>query len=100
MDDTPLAPPPAELNFVGTPDNFAEVGQQFFDIFVRDGGLKPHHRVLDVGCGVGRMALPLTGYLTPPGDYDGIVVGAETCDDGPQNGTSGFCNNTCDGTTP
>jgi SAM-dependent methyltransferase len=80
MDDTPLAPPPA-LNFIGT-GNFEEIGRHFFDIFVRDGGLKPHHRVLDVGCGIGRMAVPLTGYLKPPGGYDGfdiVDVGIDWC---------------------
>ncbi len=73
MPETVLASPPAEMNFVGTPD-FDEMGRFFLDLFLRDGGLKPHDRVLDVGCGVGRMALPLTGYLTPPGSYEGIDI--------------------------
>ena len=36
-------------------------------------GLKPEHRVLDIGCGVGRVALPLTRYLTS-GTYDGFDI--------------------------
>jgi SAM-dependent methyltransferase len=38
------------------------------------GELSPHDRVLDVGCGVGRMAIPLSSYLEPPGSYEGFDV--------------------------
>ena len=31
----------------------------------------PHERVLEVGCGIGRMAVPLTGYLSG-GEYEGF----------------------------
>ena len=31
-------------------------------------------RVLDIGCGVGRIAIPLTGYLGGGGQYDGFDV--------------------------
>lgn len=65
--------PPAELDFVGGVD-FVRVGRHFFDLFVGRGGLRPTDRVLDVGCGIGRMAIPLTDYLTPPGRYDGFDV--------------------------
>jgi len=37
-------------------------------------GLKPTDRVLDVGSGIGRMALPLTQHLTGRGSYDGIEI--------------------------
>ena len=36
------------------------------------GGLKPDHRVLDVGCGIGRIAIPLTQYLSAAGSYEGF----------------------------
>ena len=32
--------------------------------------LAPHHRVLDVGCGTGRIAIPLTQYLSSEGRYE------------------------------
>jgi SAM-dependent methyltransferase len=37
-------------------------------------GLTPDEAVLDVGCGVGRVALPLTRYLSPAGRYDGFDI--------------------------
>jgi SAM-dependent methyltransferase len=37
-------------------------------------GLQRHHSVLDVGCGIGRLALVLTDFLEPPGRYDGFDV--------------------------
>lgn len=40
--------------------------------FVELAGLKPSDRVLDLGCGVGRVALPLTRYLNERGGYDGL----------------------------
>lgn len=43
------------------------------ELTVTRGGIKPDSRILDVGCGVGRMALPLTSYLHT-GQYDGFDV--------------------------
>jgi SAM-dependent methyltransferase len=64
--------PPAELMLCGDGD-FRAIGAEFLGHFVRRGGLAPGERVLDIGCGVGRMALPLTQYLED-GTYHGIDV--------------------------
>jgi SAM-dependent methyltransferase len=42
--------------------------------------LKPHERFIDVGCGIGRMARPLTKYLSAEGRYEGIDVVREGVD--------------------
>jgi SAM-dependent methyltransferase len=65
--------PPEELNFVGT-GGFQAVGQEFLRYFIEHAGLRPLERVLDVGCGIGRMAIPLTQYLGAEGSYDGFDV--------------------------
>lgn len=70
--------PPSEKNFVGDGD-FVAVGVEFLKWFVRVGALTPQDRVLDIGSGIGRMALPLTQYLET-GTYDGIDVAAEGVD--------------------
>lgn len=63
--------PPHELSqYVG--GNFEEVGKEFFEFFIQIGKLKPHEKVLDVGCGVGRMAVPLINYLNVHGSYYGF----------------------------
>jgi len=64
--------PPGSLHSVGSPD-FLAVGEEFFRYFVDRCGLEPHHRVLDVGCGTGRMARPLTRYLKK-GSYEGMDI--------------------------
>jgi SAM-dependent methyltransferase len=64
--------PPPEMNFVGGGD-FRGVGEAYLKQFIKF-GLKPHHKVLDVGCGIGRMAIPLTGYLNSKGSYDGFDI--------------------------
>lgn len=66
----PMLPPP-HLHTIGT-GNFRQIGEEFLGHF-RDAGLKPEHRVLDVGAGTGRMALPLTDFLTS-GSYDGLEI--------------------------
>lgn len=75
--------PPDELMFVGSDSsNFKQVGEKWRTTLVNVGGLKPHDRVLEVGCGIGRMAVPLTRYLSPPGSYDGFEIvreGVEWC---------------------
>jgi SAM-dependent methyltransferase len=37
-------------------------------------GLRPHHDVLDVGCGIGRIARYLCDYLDPSSRYEGFDV--------------------------
>lgn len=66
--------PPRRRQFVGRGD-FAATGEEFLAHFRELAGLRPDHRVLDVGCGIGRMARPLAAYLDPArGSYDGFDV--------------------------
>jgi ubiquinone/menaquinone biosynthesis C-methylase UbiE len=48
------------------------MGEHFMRLFVALGGLRPEDDVLDVGCGAGRMAVPLTSFLT--GSYEGFDI--------------------------
>lgn len=73
--------PPKSLSFVGKGD-FVTIGREFRRHFIDLAGLRPEHRVLDVGCGIGRMAIPLTEYLSPVGGYWGfdiVVKGIDWC---------------------
>ncbi|HEX6772030.1 MAG TPA: class I SAM-dependent methyltransferase [Acidobacteriaceae bacterium] len=65
--------PPRTLYFVGDGD-YRRVGLEFRGLFTQYGGLKPEDRVLDVGCGIGRMAVPLTDFLSGPGGYEGFDI--------------------------
>ncbi len=65
--------PPRGLSFVGGGD-FEATGSEFLGHFTELGGLRPSDRVLDIGCGIGRMAIPLSGYLDG-GSYAGFDVG-------------------------
>lgn len=65
--------PPKELQkFVG--GHYEEAGAEFLGHLIDLCGLQPHEAVLDVGCGSGRMALPLTGYLNGEGRYAGFDI--------------------------
>jgi len=54
------------------PENFLKVGQEFKEYFIQMAGLQPHKKILDIGCGAGRMAIPLTGFLSGEGGYWGF----------------------------
>ena len=79
-------PQPESTNvFVGDGD-FRAIGAEFLGYFIRIGGLREDSRVLDIGCGIGRMAVPLTQYLNPKTSrYDGID---------PVEGGIGWCQQT------
>ncbi|MBX5440666.1 MAG: class I SAM-dependent methyltransferase [Solirubrobacteraceae bacterium] len=64
--------PPRRLQFVGAGD-FLATGDEFLGHLVDLAGLEPRSDVLDVGCGIGRIARPLAGYLTT-GRYAGFDV--------------------------
>src|SRR5262245_36962242 len=55
---------------------FVEIGRATVKALIDYEGLKPSHRFLDVGCGIGRMALPLSDYLEN-GMYYGFDITEE-----------------------
>lgn len=65
--------PPKRKIFIGDGD-FRKIGDEFLKYFINLGNVKPDSKVLDVGCGIGRMALPLTSYLKPGAVYEGIDI--------------------------
>ena len=77
------AVPPAHSIFIGNGD-FEAVGKLLLGHFVDEGGLKLTDKVLDVGCGMGRAALPMVDFLDAKagGSYDGFDIvwkGIEWC---------------------
>jgi SAM-dependent methyltransferase len=69
--------PPRRMHFVGHADSdFAATGDEFLNHFRTLGDLRPTDRVLDIGCGIGRMARPLARFLGVGGvgSYDGFDV--------------------------
>lgn len=74
--------PPTRLMFVGTRDVtvFKKNGEEHLRYFIELGELKPDDKVLDVGCGIGRKAVPLTRYLNSNGAYEGFDIVKEGID--------------------
>lgn len=64
--------PPKRLNFVGS-KQFKAVGDEFAKYLVDLAGLKPSDSVLDIGSGIGRIAIPLTNYVQD-GEYFGFDI--------------------------
>jgi SAM-dependent methyltransferase len=67
----PAAPPDALLAGVGTGDYF-ETGERVTALLGKLAGLRRNDRVLDVGCGLGRLAWPISESLSGRGTYDGL----------------------------
>jgi SAM-dependent methyltransferase len=73
--------PPKGLIFTGSGD-YTKIGEQFFSHFQKYCDFDKDSAVLDIGCGIGRMAVPFTNYLTPKGRYEGfdiVKVGIDWC---------------------
>jgi SAM-dependent methyltransferase len=57
------------------PGEFRALGEHFLGLFQDLGNLAPTDRVLDVGCGSGRIAAPLTVFLDAArGSYEGFDI--------------------------
>lgn len=65
--------PPRSVDAAG-PAAFVADGEEYLRQAVTGGGLLPQGRVLDIGCGAGTFARPLTGFLSPEGVYEGFDV--------------------------
>ena len=68
-----MIPPKSIARYVGRED-FDKVGKEFNNYFIEFARLKKNAKVLDVGCGVGRIAVPLTSYLNELGSYCGFDI--------------------------
>lgn len=68
----PLIPPKGMI-FIGSGD-FRQQGQHILKLLIDHAGLTPESKVLDIGCGIGRLASALTGFLSPTGSYDGFDI--------------------------
>ncbi len=65
--------PPKDLR-LSVGGSFKAIGTEFLRYFIELADLQPDEAVLDVGCGVGRMAVPLTQYLSDRGSYEGFDI--------------------------
>ena len=63
---------PTGVLFIGGGD-FKGVGEEFQNYFQNFCGIKPSYKILDIGCGSGRMAVPLTKFLDS-GSYRGFDI--------------------------
>lgn len=73
--------PPKGMIFTGRGD-FIHGGELFMGHFLKYGNITPQSRILDVGSGIGRMAVPFTKYLDKEGSYEGfdiVKLGVDWC---------------------
>jgi SAM-dependent methyltransferase len=64
--------PPRRLQGVVGDSDFVATGEEVAGLLVEAAGLRPGDRVLDVGCGFGRVARALIEPLGPEGSYEGF----------------------------
>jgi SAM-dependent methyltransferase len=75
----PPEPPSHLMGGVGGGD-FWQTGHQIVGLAMATVRVGPQDRVLDVGCGLGRVALPLSRLLDDRGQYDGFDTSREYVD--------------------
>ena len=66
--------PPMKFVRVSPYQTFREAGQEWLSKLRQVGRLQPHEKVLDIGCGGGRVALALMDYLSNEGSYTGADI--------------------------
>lgn len=77
MENKLIKPAVSSRHALVGPADLWEAKRRFQIDFLLEAGLKPHHKLLDFGCGTLRGGLPLIEYLDP-GHYYGLDVRIET----------------------
>ena len=73
--------PPKGMIFTGR-GNYRKAGEETFGHFSKYGSITPQSYILDIGSGIGRMAVPFTKYLDDTGRYEGfdiVKMGVDWC---------------------
>jgi SAM-dependent methyltransferase len=58
-------------------DSAREIGARFMQTVIKDGGIKPGDRILDIGCGPGRMAIALAEAMGGDLNYLGFDINGD-----------------------
>ena len=58
----------------GGPETFSAIADSHLKNLQHFIGLRSHHNILEVGCGIGRDAIPLTGVLDSTAQYIGVDI--------------------------
>jgi len=87
-----MTPPKILRVLVGESNGYEAVGDEFLRYFIEYAKLKPNEKVLDVGCGVGRVARSLTQYLNKSGSYEGFDILAQGINWASKNITTRYSN--------
>jgi ubiquinone/menaquinone biosynthesis C-methylase UbiE len=66
--------PPKSMIFTGSVDDFKASGEALLQRLVDFAGLTPDSKILDIGSGMGRLAVALTSYLHASGSYEGLDI--------------------------
>jgi SAM-dependent methyltransferase len=68
-----------------TPERFGFYSENYINMLERLFELRPDMNILEIGCGLSRVAIPLTKILSPAGTYLGIDIIRELIDWGAAN---------------
>lgn len=74
--DQDRSAPPKDALWRGAAGDFGPQATKWHETFRLLCDLKPHHHVLEIGCGAGRMAAPFVSFLTT-GLYLGVDISEE-----------------------
>jgi SAM-dependent methyltransferase len=58
----------------GGGDTFSIISDAHMRCLRRDADIQANHHILEIGCGIGRDAIPLSEFLSPVGSYIGIDI--------------------------
>ncbi|WP_415717672.1 methyltransferase domain-containing protein [Maridesulfovibrio sp.] len=81
-DISKISEPPEDLHICFGGGDFRLSGKKMIDLCREKFGLRPDSKVLDIGCGIGRLSYPLLEYLSEDGAYEGFdtfPVGVKWC---------------------
>jgi SAM-dependent methyltransferase len=74
----------------GGPDTFGAISDQHIEHLRKHVGLYANQRIVEIGCGIGRDAIPLTRILGTEGHYIGIDVTKPSIEGAQQIYPAGF----------